>query len=370
MLRMPTPPDTSAPTTLADAWSLWLAYRSQGPRPLRDSTLADYRSIYSTHIGPALGAVPLAALDGLAIARFVIELDTAGVSAKRLSNVLVPLRACLRWHHRIGALPSDPSAWFDASAPAADERRVLTVEQIESLLAALPPHHRPFVAFAAYVGTRAGEQRALTWSDVDLERGLARIDKTYFRDRLQPSTKTGHDRVVPIPPHVGSILAEWRSACPPSAQDLVFPSRTGRPLDLDTFRSRVFKPAVARAGLPPGLRIHDLRHTAASLYLASGATVRDVMAICGWRQLATAQRYLHPTQQLDALGRRLSAAREAALTGRGRPPPGRCALCVNRCESASIRPHFGTAFALTPVCIGCEMAHREQKVARPAASAV
>lgn len=312
---MPAPVDTHAPATLAQAWALWLAYRSQGTRPLRASTLADYRSIYRKHIGPAIGATPLGELGGLSIARFVIALDSAGISPKRLSNVLVPLRACLRWHHRIGALASDPSAWFEPSAPAADERSVLTVVQIERLLSALPPEHRPFIAFAAYVGTRAGEQRALTWSDVDLVGCLARIDKTYFRNRLQRSTKTGHDRTVPLPPHVVTLLSEWRAVCPPSELDLVFPSRSGKPLDLDTFRTRVFKPAIVRAGLPPGLRFHDLRHTAASLYLSSGATVRDVMAICGWRQLATAQRYLHPTQSLSQAAERMSAARAAFLDG-------------------------------------------------------
>ena len=64
------------------------------------------------------------------------------------------------------------------------------------------------------------------------------------------------------------------------------------------------------------MRFHDLRHTAASLYLSSGATVRDVMAICGWRQLATAQRYLHPTHELSTAAKRLSATREDALAER------------------------------------------------------
>jgi integrase len=312
-------PDTRSPTTVADAWSLWLAYRTLGTRPLRASTLADYESIYRAHLGPALCSTPLADLDGLTIARFVIAKTAAGVGAKRLSNVLVPLRACLRWHHRMGALPVDPSPWFDASAPPAQERRILTIPEIERLLAALPTEHRPFVAFSAYVGTRAGEQRALTWADIDLDRRTARIDKTLFRDRPQRSTKSGHDRTVPLPPHIATMLAEWLDVCPPSVRDLVFPARSGRPLDLDTFRARVFKPAVARAGLPDDLRIHDLRHTAASLLLQSGATVRDVMEICGWRQLSTAQRYLHPTATLSEAAERVSAARNAALAPR--PPP-------------------------------------------------
>jgi integrase len=311
---MPGTHDTAPPSTsFAEAWSLWLAYRTHSARPLRASTLADYESIYRRHLGPALGTLPLDALDGATLARFTIAKTAEGVSAKRLSNILVPLRACLRWHHRIGTFARDPSLWFEPSAAAADERRILTPVEVERLLAELPARYRPFVAFSAYVGTRAGETRALTWPDVDLTAHTARVDKTYYRGRLQRSTKTGHDRTVPLPSHIAAMLAEWRPHCPPSAANLVFPARNGGPLDLDTFRARVFRPAVLRAGLPPSTRIHDLRHTSASLYLQSGATLREVMEIHGWRQMQTAVRYLHTGGELTEAADRVSAARAVAL---------------------------------------------------------
>lgn len=311
---MPTPAETPAPpTTFAEAWALWLGYRTHAARPLRASTLADYESIYRCHLGPALGPTPVADIDGPAIARLTVALATAGLKPKRLSNVLVPLRACLRWHHRIGSLARDPTPWFDPPSKAAEERRILTPLKIEALLGELPPRFRPLVAFAAYTGVRAGELRALMWHDVDLEARTAAITKTYYRSQLQRSTKSGHDRIVPLPPHVAALLGEWRAQCPPSPQNLVFPSHTGGPLDLDTFRARVFRPAAVRAGLPRGTRFHDLRHSSASLYLQSGATLREVMEIHGWRQLATAQRYLHVTGSLVSAAERLGAARDAAL---------------------------------------------------------
>ena len=316
---MPPPADTPAPAptppadlTFTQAWSLWLAYRSAGTHPLRASTRADYDSIYRRHLSPAFAETPLAHFSGLAIANFTIALSATGISAKRVSNVLIPLRACLRWHHRIGTFAADPGPWFDASAPAADERLILTPAQIEALLAQLPACYRPMVTFAAYTGVRAGELRALTWRDVDLVARTATIDKTLFRDRPQRSTKTGHDRVVPLPPHVAEELRDWRAQCPAGDLGLVFPQPNGRPLALDIFRARVFKPAARRAGLPPRLRFHDLRHTSASLYLQSGATVREVMDIHGWRQMQTAMRYLHTPDTLGVAADRLSAMREAA----------------------------------------------------------
>ena len=303
------PGPTSAPATLADAWALWLAYRQAGTRPLRASTLADYESIYRAHIGPRLGETALVTIDGAAIARFTVAMHAAGVRPKRAGNVLVPLRACLRWHHRLGSLERDPSQWFDASAPAADERRILTIAQVEELIAATPAAYRAFVMTAAYTGMRMGELRALTWDDVDLDARTASITKTYYREQLQRSTKTGHDRIAPLPAHVAQALHDWRASRPSSPSGLLFPRPSGRPIDPDDFRRRVFRPAAAAAGLPSGLRFHDLRHTSASLYLQHGATVREVMEIHGWRQMQTALRYLHTIESLNAAADRLSVAR-------------------------------------------------------------
>lgn len=301
-------PSHSPPATVADAWRSWIEYRSCGARPLRLSTRADYDSIWSRHLRPFFGDVRLSDINGTQVARFVVQASALGISPKRLANILVPLRACLRWHHRIGVLERDPTAWFDSPAPRPSERPVLSVAQIEQLLAALPAQYRSFVTFAAYVGARAGEIRALTWRDIDLERRTVRIDKTMYRNLVQSGTKTGNARVVPLPPHVTVMLADWRASCPPSESGLVFPGSTGRPLDLDTFRRRVFSKAVLAAGLPANLRIRDLRHTSASLYLAHGATLREVMDIHGWSQIQTASRYLHSFDTLARIAERLSAS--------------------------------------------------------------
>jgi integrase len=299
--------------TLADAWERWLAYRSVSQRPLRLSTLADYRSAYRRHIGPRLGRTPLADVDGSTIADLVVALGDEGVAAKRLSNVLVPLRACLSWHHRIGTFARDPAGWFDAAAPAADERRILSIAEVERLVAATPAPYRAFVATAAWTGMRLGELRALTWDDVDLDARLITVDKTRYRQQVQRATKNGEVRVVPIPPHLAVELAAWRAACPRHPDGLVFCGPRGTPLDPDDFRRRVFAPALERAGLDPATRIHDLRHTSASLYLSSGATVREVMEIHGWKRMETALRYLHTTAPLTDAAERLSRARAAAL---------------------------------------------------------
>lgn len=157
---MPVPPD-SAPSspTFSEAWRRWLDYRCCGVRPLRLSTIADYESSWRCHLEPTLGPVPLPEIDGANIVQLVVALSAKGVRPTRLYKVLAPVRACLRWHYPIGLYGRDPTYWFDAPRPSSARRRILTIEQVERLIAAMPTHHRPFVTFAAYTGARLGELR-------------------------------------------------------------------------------------------------------------------------------------------------------------------------------------------------------------------
>ena len=140
----------------------------------------------------------------------------------------------------------------------------------------------------------------------------------YYLYQLQRSTKSGYDRVVPLASHVVDALREWRPRSPdPSPAGLVFPKPSGEILDADAFRLTVWRRAVRDAGLPANLRMHDLRHTSASLYLQHGATLREVMEIHGWRQMQTALRYLHTGESLNAAAERLAVARREATGSRG-----------------------------------------------------
>ena len=90
----------------------------------------------------------------------------------------------------------------------------------------------------------------------------------------------------------------------------------GGPLRASKWGERYFRPAVVAAGLPEGLRVHDLRHTAASLAIRENASVKIVQAMLGHRSATqTLDRYghLYPSD-LDALAERLDRAHAAAAT--------------------------------------------------------
>jgi len=127
------------------------------------------------------------------------------------------------------------------------------------------------------------------------------------------SPKNNQGRTVKIPRFVAELLAPLID--PKHPGELLFHSPTGGPLRHSQFHTRVFRPAVASAaGLPAGLRFHDLRHSCAALLIAQGAHPRAIMKHLGHSSIAITMEvygHLFPDEE-DALADRLEALRERA----------------------------------------------------------
>ncbi|WKU08768.1 tyrosine-type recombinase/integrase [Micromonospora sp. HUAS LYJ1] len=81
---------------------------------------------------------------------------------------------------------------------------------------------------------------------------------------------------------------------------LIFVARSGQALRRGTFRARVWKPSLQRAGLPIGLRFHDLCHSYATWLVSDGVPINDVAKVMGHEQTSTTlNRYTHSTGERD-----------------------------------------------------------------------
>jgi integrase len=122
----------------------------------------------------------------------------------------------------------------------------------------------------------------------------------------------------------------------------VFTSAEGTPLDRDNFRRRVWKPATRTTGLP-GLRFHDLRHTAGTLSARTGATAKEIMARLGHSSARAAMVYQHATEDRDrVIAERLAAMTIEAGLASARPGTGEDDLA----RTGTARP-YGTDLART-----------------------
>lgn len=188
------------------------------------------------------------------------------------------LRRILSRAVELGELDENPLARLPMLREAPARQPLLDPEQEAALLAACPGWLAELVRAAIITGARQGELLALTWRHVDLSEGVLTV----------PSSKTGESRRVPLPRAFVDDLRARRQA--PEA--VVFGDRHGRPLLRDHV-TKAFARAARRAGLA-NLRFHDLRHVAASRWLASGAALPEVASILGHRTLSISRRYAHP----------------------------------------------------------------------------
>jgi integrase len=198
---------------------------------------------------------------------------------------------------------------FRIRRPKHEERdaHFLTWTQVEELASVCAEGR--LVVFAALSGLRQGELFALRDSNVDLADGAVVVDSSAYRGRAsRTKTKSGRRRV-----YLSSVarltLREQLLARKPNPNGLVFPAPSGSIWQKDNFMSRVFRPAVKRAGLG-GLTFHDLRHTCASLMIAAGANPLEVASQLGHKDARLVlQRYGHlypgasarAAQRLDAI---------------------------------------------------------------------
>jgi len=181
--------------------------------------------------------------------------------------------------------------------------RFLTEEEEGRLRDAVGGEHWPLVAVALHTGLRRAEQFTLRWEHVDFTTGILTV----------PRSKHGEARRVPMNDMVRDILRARPSRL---KSPYVFPSTTGAtPLDAKNFMSRVFVPALRRAGIE-NFHWHDLRHTFANRLVMAGVDLRTVQELMGHKGIAMTLRYAHlsPAHQLDAV-QRLARPRTGTTTG-------------------------------------------------------
>ncbi len=258
----------------------------------RASTRARDESYWRNHIGPQLGDRPLQSIDFITVQEWVADrtLHLAPASVAKVHGIL---SKTLQGAVRAGLIPANRAEGVSLPKVEMDEQRFLTTEEIETLADAIEPAYRSLVLVGAWAGLRRGELFALRRGRVDLLHRRVTVAETSLEVRGRqsfgpPKSRAGR-RTVPIMPRVADELMPLASKHP---EQLLWTSPSGDPLRTN-FRSRVWLPAVKRAGLE-GLRMHDLRHTAVSLWIAADANVKEVATWAGHASVSTVlDRYGH-----------------------------------------------------------------------------
>jgi integrase len=269
--------------TLASFTQDWVTARSD----LEESTQIRYAEQLQTHVLPLLGHLPLTLLRPKLLADWQRQRLEEGAGPAVLGKAQALLSQILD----TAVLPHeylDVNPVLALKRPAYKKKahRWLTAAEVEALrswyLERDDLGSATLLSILGYVGIRPQDALARIWPDLD---GKLLVETKVTGGEVKPGSKTDedHKRRVYVPAPVLDDLEEWRLAT--SGSGLMFPrSKDGLPwtkTDYDNWASRApkgkkkrrprcFKKAAEEVGLGPALTPYDLRHTAATLFAASG----------------------------------------------------------------------------------------------------
>ncbi len=279
-------------------------------RGRRVASYAQWQTHVEKHLVPAIGKHRLDWIDVGAIERMRDNFRERGLSARTVNKVLTTASAIFDLAQRRGYVAvngaklaerlrtdeigagATPSETPRSNLAEVDERDVLSAAETRRLIEnAGSPRDRALLLTLALTGGRIGEITALTWDDIDFDGVKIEIRRSvsWAKERgvkgppmprfYEPKTKAGR-RNIPVPPALVSELRKWKLACPPTDNDLVFPSANGTPISRSVVRKNVLRPALTSAKLR-AVTIHSLRHSFATALIQQGTPVNEVSGLLG-----------------------------------------------------------------------------------------
>jgi len=261
----------------------WLGSRSAVKRRTRESDEAAWRN----YIGPRFGNWPVASITAAEVSSWVGSLVARGLAPSTATRALATLRSVLafavadgRVQHNVAAVVRNPT-----SGRARREGKALTLEELRALTEACKGRYRDVVPVLALAGLRWGELAGLRVGDrVSVPGPGLRLRRTVLASggggALYVDTlKNNRTRTVPLVQDLVPIVDRWGAGKAPDAW--LFDAPQGGPLRESNWKRSVgWSAATSEVGVP-GFRVHDLRHTAASVWLAAGADPKVVQRVLG-----------------------------------------------------------------------------------------
>lgn len=264
--------------TVTEAGQRWLTARVGWEAKTRHEVEATWEKRIQPRFGDRL--VDQVTRDDLRA--WVAAMQAEGLSSRTISTYFGRIVALFSWCVGEKLLPSSPAAGVELPKARRRARHFLQVAEFWALHGAMSSHYQDALWLDVTTGLRPGELWELRGQDVGARRRRLRVERavTEVDGRLViGSTKTGEPREVPLLDDVETMLQERAERAGPDG--LLFPTARGAQVRVTNFNTQYWTKAVERAGLPAGLRMYDLRHTAASWAIRSGASVLSVQRMLG-----------------------------------------------------------------------------------------
>jgi len=318
------------------AWTVeqWLTHwvENIAAPVVRENTLAGYRVAVRVHLIPGVGAHRLDKLQPEHLEKLYVRMQKNGSAAATAHQAHRTIRTALNEAVRRGHLARNPATLAKAPRLADEEIEPYTIEDVRRILAAARSRRNSARwAIALALGLRQGEALGLRWTDVDLKAGSLIVRRArqrpryvhgcdgtcsqaragYCPDRKPARAETADTksrygrRTVGLPNELVSLLIRQRDEQAREREAAgqlwreggwVFATPTGAPVNPSTDYHE-WKRLLKAAGVRDA-RLHDARHTAATVLLVLGVAQRAVMGLMGWADGSMAARYQHITDRV------------------------------------------------------------------------
>lgn len=289
-------------------------YAERGASRWSTNTQATYGLIIRKQIIPFLGNGRIIDLTPRAVQLWVDRLGKEKLSASLIENAKIVLSGACREAVQMGIIATNPTQGVRLPSRIIKRMPTWTPTEVRTMLAACEDDllMRTLYVLALTTGMRPGELRALKWKDVDFPHQRLHCERTFTRDAqfravLGTKTKSGRDRVIAMADETIDALTRWKAAQDQrrtfygkawANEDFVFDRGNGEFLHANTVEHKHVRLQEV-AGVTK-IRLHDLRHTAATLMIEADVHPKIVSDILGHSSIAiTMDRYAHPGVDLQ-----------------------------------------------------------------------
>jgi len=260
------------------------------PATCKPSTESDYKGLLKNHILPAFGKKPVTEINRLSIKKFLMKKVNDGYASSTVTHMKNVISGILNLAIDDEIIPANPAHKVGKIFKTIKMGALmdpLNRDELKVMLDTFNKHfnkHYPMALTLARTGMRLGEVTGLQWGDIDFRNRFITIQRGLVRGKIE-APKNSKTRKIDMSMQLcteleklhtkrkGQTLKNGWKAVP----EWVFINNEGKPVDSSNWRRRVFYKALEKAKLRK-IRIHDLRHSYASLLIQSGeslAYVRD-----------------------------------------------------------------------------------------------
>jgi len=268
----------------ADSW-----IKITVPATCKESTVQDYKIILKRHNLPVFGDLNVTDINRGKVKDFLLNKVNKGYAKSTASHMKDVISGVLNKALDDEVIEANPALQLGKNILKTKDPKkhinALTSEELNQLLNTVSKHfpeHYTLFLLLERTGLRIGEALALQWEEIDLKTRSIEVSRGIYRGRIS-TPKNGKTRSVDMSMQLAEALKAHKKRFKlglvvkkqEGTAQFVFTNRTGNIIDKDNWRQRVFNKAVLKAEIKR-IRIHDLRHTYATLRISKGDNIADV----------------------------------------------------------------------------------------------